>query len=284
MELIDRYLAALIAGDPDAVPLAPGARIVENLRPIRPGEGLWASATGGPSSFAVYVPDADGQAAGFIGMIESDGAPVLLGLRLKADGSGQVTEAEHLVASGLAERNLPNLSSPRPGLLEQVPAAKRLPAERLRAIAATYYDALEKNDSALCPFAADCERHENGLVTAGPTKSAPPPGSTFPPTPDGAAEQIDSGVFSYIARIEHRRVFAADPATGLAMGLSHFRHPMDNIPYEVRLADGTVTMFTPSFAPFDLPAAHIFKVGADERIHEIEAMGFLAPYNSATGW
>jgi hypothetical protein len=33
-----------------------------------------------------------------------------------------------------------------------------------------------------------------------------------------------------------------------------------------------------------LPAAHIFKVGADGQIHEIEAMGFTAPLNSPTGW
>jgi hypothetical protein len=34
---------------------------------------------------------------------------------------------------------------------------------------------------------------------------------------------------------------------------------------------------------FDLPAAHIFKV-VGGKIHEIEAMGFTAPYNSKTGW
>lgn len=282
-ELIDRYLAALVAGDPDAVPLARGVRTVENLRQIKPGEGLWATATGGPASFAVCVPDSGGEAAGFIGMVESDGAPVLLGLRLKLDG-GEIVEAEHLVASGLADRNLPNLQVPRPGLLAEVPSGQRLTADTLRAVAATYYEALTRNDSSLCPFAEDCERHENGLVTAGPVRSAPPPGSSIPPVPSGAAEQIDSGVFTYIARIEDRRVFAADPVTGLAMGLSIFRHPMDNIPYEVRLADGTTMMYTPPFAPFDLPAAHIFKIGADRRIHEIEAMGFLAPYNSPSGW
>ncbi len=36
MELIDRYLAALVAGTPDAVPLAPEIQTVENLRQIRP--------------------------------------------------------------------------------------------------------------------------------------------------------------------------------------------------------------------------------------------------------
>jgi len=37
------------------------------------------------------------------------------------------------------------------------------------------------------------------------------------------------------------------------------------------------------FKPFDLPAMHIFKVWGGQ-IHEIEAMGFMAPYNSPTGW
>jgi hypothetical protein len=37
------------------------------------------------------------------------------------------------------------------------------------------------------------------------------------------------------------------------------------------------------FNPFDLPAAHIFKV-RDNRIHEIEALGFTMPYMSKGGW
>jgi hypothetical protein len=283
VQLTDRYLAALVAGDPGAAPLAPGVRTVENLQPITPGEGLWATASGGPASFAIHVPDPARQTAGFIGMLESGGAPVLLGLRLAAEG-GQITEAEHLIASGLAEANLPNLREPRPGLLAEVPAGQRLRDEDLLAIGATYYDALVANDSSLSPLAPDCERHENGLVTAGPDTGAPPPGSSFPAVASACAAQIDSKAFTYIADIDNRRLFAADPVTGLAMGLSMFRHPMDNVPYEIVLADGTTTMHTPAFAPFDLPAAHIFKVGPDRQIREIEAMGFLAPYGSPTGW
>jgi hypothetical protein len=37
------------------------------------------------------------------------------------------------------------------------------------------------------------------------------------------------------------------------------------------------------FKPFDLPAVHISKIWGGQ-IHEIEALGFLAPYNSGTGW
>ena len=37
------------------------------------------------------------------------------------------------------------------------------------------------------------------------------------------------------------------------------------------------------YKPFDLPAAYIFKIQGGQ-IHEIEALRFIAPYNSATGW
>jgi hypothetical protein len=283
IRLTDRYLAALVANEPSAVPLASSLRTVENLKRIKPGEGLWATAMGGPTAFAIHVPDPRLQTAGFIGMIDSSGGPVLLGLRLSVE-DGQIVQAEHLFASGLAEASRPNLQVPRPGLLAEIPPGQRLPQEDLRAVAATYYDALVRNDSTLSPLATDCERHENGLVTAGPDRGAPPPGSTFPPVPTACAAQIDSKVFTYIAGIDNRRVFAADPVTGLAMGLSMFRHPMDNIPCEVVLADGTTTMYAPAFAPFDLPAAHIWKIGPDRQIHEIEAMGFIAPYGSPSGW
>jgi hypothetical protein len=62
---------------------------------------------------------------------------------------------------------------------------------------------------------------------------------------------------------------------------------MDNLPYMVTNTDGSQSERTKddlNFAPFDLPAAHIFKIGADGMVHEIEAMGFTAPYNSPTGW
>ena len=61
----------------------------------------------------------------------------------------------------------------------------------------------------------------------------------------------------------------------------------DNLPYEVTHTDGSKSERNREnmpFEPFDLPAAHIFKVGADGLVHEIEAVGFVAPLNSPTGW
>src|SRR5262249_57134860 len=82
IRLTDRYLAALVANDPSAASFADGARTVENLQQIKPGEGLWVTASGGPAAFAIHVPDPQRQAAGFIGMMEQGAGQVLLGLRL----------------------------------------------------------------------------------------------------------------------------------------------------------------------------------------------------------
>ena len=168
--------------------------------------------------------------------------------------------------------------------MTEVPAGQRKDHDELIKIGASYYDALDDNDGTLMPFAPDCERHENGMITAGANAGAGPNNAGTGSIARDCAGQLSSKVMTYIGPIENRRVFAADPVTGLVMGLSHFRHPMNTGPYQVINTDGTKTMVEMKFAPFDLPAAHIFKIGADGKVHEIEAMGFMAPYNAPTGW
>jgi hypothetical protein len=305
------YLSALVAHNPSAAPLAENIVFVENITKMKPGEGLWKSAVSVPSSFAIYVPDEKNQTAGFLGMMTymapppappaAPGAapkkkaattpapvaadieqPVLVALRLKLE-NGKITEAEHLYA-GITGDNLKTLKTPRSGLLTEVPAGQRKGHDELIKIGASYYDALDDNDGTLMPFAPDCERHENGMITAGANAGAGPNNAGTGSIPRDCAGQLSSKVMSYIGPIENRRVFAADPVTGLVMGLSHFRHPMNTGPYEAINTDGTKTKVEMKFAPFDLPAAHIYKIGADGKVHEIEAMGFMAPYNAPTGW
>jgi len=318
--VIDTYLSALAAHDPDAAPLADDIVFVENIIQMSPGEGLWESVVSGPDSFSIYVPDEVNQAAGYLGMMtymaappapqgtspeeraewaataEKTEQPVLVAMRLKLE-DGKIIEAEHLLA-GIRESatddadspfaNMPapieNLRTPRPGLLAEIPEDKRMDHAKLIEIGLSYYDALDDNDGTLMPFADDCVRHENGMVTAGANAGAGPNNAGTGTIARDCVGQLSSKVMTYIDRIENRRVFAADPVTGLVIGLSHFRHPMDNMPYEVTNTDGTTRQYEMNFAPFDLPAAHVYKIGADGMVHEIEAMGFMAPYNAPTGW
>jgi hypothetical protein len=290
IELAKSYLAAVVAGDPSAVPLAADLKFVENVTRMRPGEGLWRSAASGPTSFAIYVPDVVQQQVGFMGVMEREGEngtePVLVAVRLKLEGR-EIAEAEHIIAT-VNPNNMARLTTPRPGLVTEVPAGSRKSHEELVRIGLSYYDALDENDGTLMPFADDCQRHENGMVTAGPEAG---PGPNADPNRAPVARlcgpQLSSKTFTYIDRIENRRLIAADPVMGLAMGFSHFRHPLTNLPYQVIHTDGSTSERNKenfNFNPFDMPAAHIFKIGADGLVHEIEAVGFVAPYNSPTGW
>jgi len=313
VDATDAYVAALVAHDTSKAPLANDIVFVENVTKMKPGEGLWKSILKGPSTFAIHVPDEATQSAGLLAMVTYMGPaqapqgaspeqraefakknppieqPAIIAIRLKLDAAGKIVQAEHLL-SGVREQQLANLQAPRPGIFSEIPAQQRKSHDELIKIGVSYYDALDDNNGDLSPFAPDCERHENGMITASDKPS------TAPTVPGAAAQpkvardcrgQLSTNTFQYIDKIENRRVFAADPQTGLVMGLSHFRHPMTNLPYKVKAIDGSMVERNSKnmpFAPFDLPAAHIFKVGGDGQIHEIEAMGFTAPYNSPTGW
>lgn len=302
IEATDAYVAAIVAHDPSQAPLADGVAFVENLMRLDPGEGLWASATEGPDGFEIHVPDEELQSAGYIDRMQREHPPlgdnpteaqiadaedgvqdVLVAIRLQFE-DGLITEAEHLVAPVTNPDYLANLQTPRTGLLAEIPENRRLPHNQLMEIGASYYDALDDNDADLFPFAPDCERRENGITTAGANRPPAQSGAGALPIPRDCHGQIESGAFRYIDRIENRRMFAADPVTGLAMGLSHFRHPMDRESYPYTTVDGAQDERVMTNAPFDMPAAHIFKVGPEGQVHEIEAVGVSTPYDSPTGW
>jgi hypothetical protein len=282
IDLVDEYLAALAAHDPRAAPLAPFTRFVENAVPTPIGGGLWRTASGVPTTFKIYVPDSVSEQVGFIGVLEEEGVPVELGLRLRVE-DGLITEAEHLVARNLGEDNLANLQTPRPGLVSFLAPEERVSRAAMLDIGYSYYVALQGSDGSAAPFADDCIRRENGRQTTG--NSAPLPGEEIDFSVFGAlgcAAQLNTRVMSYIKKIDDRRVEIADVETGLVFGLSHFRHPMETKTLGIIGMPGVET-WDVDFDPFDLPAAHIFKI-RDGRIHEIEAMGVMLPYDSPTGW
>jgi hypothetical protein len=281
IKLVDDYMAALVAHDATGLAFADDAVFLENVERKNVGEGLWQSASAVASDFKVYVPDAAAGQVGFLGLMQENGAPVLVGLRLQVE-KGAIVAAEHLVARDLQENQLANLQTPRPALLSEIPEAERKLRSELLAIGYTYYDALDLNQGSLTPFADDCVRFENGWQTS----SNAPRGSDDAMSvlgELGCAAQLDTGAMAYIDQIDNRRVFIADPQTGLVFGLSHFRHAMTQNTFPITGVEG-VTSREVNFEPFDLPAAHVFKIGADGLMHEIEAMGFMLPYGSKTGW
>lgn len=284
-DLVDDYLAAMVAHDPGGAPIAPDAEFVENVEPKTPGEGLWQTASGAPTGFELYVPDPVAGEVGFMGLMEEGGEPVLLGLRLKAE-DGLITEMEHLIARDLSpgregHTNLDNLERPRPVFNRAVPPGERNTREELLGITESYYDAVAEDDGSLAPFADECVRIENGFQTTCKTPPPDPDPAEILRTLD-ADDQLDSGAFSNITRIEPRRVDIADVETGLVCGLSQLRHPMEETTLDI-VGVPDVETVERDFEPFDTVALHVFKIGGGE-IQAIEAVGFRAPYDSPTGW
>lgn len=292
IDIADSYIAAVAAHDPGAAPLSDRVAFVENVTAMRPGEGLWAAAAGDAGGFRIYVPDPIEGTIGMMAVLDrrtADGiVPALLAVRLKIV-HGEITEAEHLVADVPPEAHAARLETPRPNLTAVVPESDRMSRAELAAIAGTYYDALDLSDGDLAPFADDCEREENGLITAGPGLPPAPfdsvdvNGRRPPPVARDCAGQMSSRRFAYIDSIDNRRIVAVDPVQGLAMGLSHFRQSMTRGPQRMIAADGSQVMWEEKRDPYDLPAAHIFKI-MDGQIHEVEAIGIFVPYGSQTGW
>ena len=275
------YLAGLVAHDPTIVKWAPDVKFVENTVPMKPGDGLWKTASAIPTTFKIYVPDPVAQQIGFLGVMQENDRPIEIALRLKLV-DGQIAEAEHLIARNLSTTSLVNLVVARPAFSAKVPEDLRSPRDEMLKIGASYYEALVTADANNAPFADDCVRRENGMQTT----SNPPlkPGATSLQIMGamGCEAQLKTHTFDYIKRIEPRRVWIADPETGLVFGLSQFRHPMEEKSLKIVGVPGVDTV-PMNFKPFDLPAAHIFKISGG-KMHEIEAMGATMPYNSKTGW
>lgn len=289
--MADGYAAALVAHDPAKAPLAAGLVTVENVKKIAPGEGLWKTATGAPTEFQVHVADPVSQQVGLLAMMQVEGKPTLVGIRLKREG-GKIVEAEHMVAGNLGPGQLANLTTPRPALMREVPYEYADSRGRLIHIGMSYYDSLDNNNGSQTPFADDCERRENGFQTARNPMVRNTPGGNGQTDPAfaflgglGCEAQMDTNMWEYIDTIENRRVEIADTVTGLVWGMSHFHHDMKEEKYRLLGVPGTEyrVIRASTGAGFDMPAIHIYKVWGGQ-MHEIEAMGIVVPYMTPTGW
>jgi hypothetical protein len=313
--IADAYVAALVAHNPSKAPMA-NVKFTEQAQQQPLGEGLWKTAVSASTTYKIAVADPVAGQLGVFVMMKADVGPppqspnrgnappappqkgpydIQLAVRLKVQNK-LITEAEHIYAHITQPSQLANLQMPRPAFAATVPPAERSPRNIMLLIANSYYDAIVQSDGDATPFADDCGRRENGMHTAG-VGAPPPPAAASLGAPSGGAapvgpggfriqgcrEQLTSRAMSYINSIDLRRVWIADEEKGLVFGMTMFRHPMTDKFVMILNPDGSTTERPMNFNPFDLAAAHIFKISGS-KIHEIEAMGFTLPFNSKNGW
>ncbi len=295
VDLMQKYVGALAVNNPKELPLADNVKFTENsdkgidILPV--GKGLWETASGGPTEFQIYAADPDAQAAACLVVMKEKDKDIMLGARIKLE-NGKIIEAEHMVVRGGAMSqtpfsSMPSLQKARPGFSEDIPIPEQMKRDDLLKIGLSYYDALTSEDGTRAPFAKECERHENGMTTAGGTPPKPeelPPGVAMPTggfgnIPMDCEGQLSAGVFSYITEIKPRMV-VADVQKGLSVGFSMFRHDgTKRLPKDAAAGTDNKTQW----GQFNLAAMHIYKI-RNGKLYEIEAPGAMLPYGVKSGY
>lgn len=294
VDLMKDYLAALVAHNPKAVPFDKEVKFTENTANIPVGDGLWTTASSGPTEFQIYAADPlMQQVACLVMMKETKYGNSLLGVRL-ALRRGKISEAEHYVVRQGLSNAMPNLQKPRPGLVEDLAPEDRTPREQMRDAGLSYYDALVGGDGTLAPFAQECERHDDGEISVGGNREAP---GRFPAAdeatlsdlgravlaaPNTCAGQISAGVWGYMSAITNRRLVVVDEQKGLAVGCSVLNHDAKLKTMKLKGVPGLESVPSVQLL-FNMPSMHFFKIKKG-KIYEIEDIGVSVPYGTKSGW
>jgi len=296
VSIADRYFAAALARDTTRLPLDPAVRLTENTEALPVGQGLlWRGLSAPLGKFRIDVVDPEsGQIA--IGTVAKiGGQPYLTAVRLKVRAN-RIVEIEQLLANNIQPLAMPNLVEPRRPLLEDVPPSERNTRADMVRIANSYFDALTSEDSSRAYFAPDCVRHEMGLRTTG---NKAPLNLMLPAnvpveaqqrmrilmngiTVRNCREQIDSGAFADLQKIEPRRPIVVDVEKGLVAAFPMFIQNGDVRPSKLVGYPGLDRL--PAPLPFTTQWLEIFKIHGG-MIHEIEAPVMLPLYYGAgNGW
>ena len=172
--VVNQYIAALVAHDPKRVPLS------ETLSTPRTSVMNSATASGRPSkgrgNYKHVFADPDFGQVALMGTMVEAGAPLLMSLRLRIE-LGRITEIESIYfrPGGGGPNNIAAMDAPSQarGHVVQVDSpAQQMSRQELIAVADGYFTGLQHNDgkgingTGTYPFTDDCSRIENGSSTA----------------------------------------------------------------------------------------------------------------------
>lgn len=279
---MNRYLAALAKHDPSNLPIASNAKLTQNTKPVKLGEGTWKTIK--HMTFrGETISDPSTEQVVFFGAIQEQ-YPSLLVVRLKI-ARRKITQVETTVAHGtnpvLPPRDgfevtpdLPLLAVIKPFLESTIPPSQQSSRSQLIADANAYFDGIE-HEPGHVPFAPGCNRIENGqLTTNNPTNTEGLP-------PLSCEGQFKAKLFTYISVVRDRRFPVVDVSRGLVVAMGVFDIPGS----KVWIRDGKAIPAPPAIRnPRSNVLNEIFKIEGG-KIQLIQAFNIAdAPYGTSTGW
>lgn len=295
-DLVEQYLDAMIAHDPEQVPIADDFRMTENGQQLPVGDALWKTMIG-KGVYRLFVTDVEAGQVGVLGTVVEQsnapgGAPAAIALRLKVEDL-QIAEAESLVVRpggggfGNPAAVMEGLGQPHELFLQPIPEDERMSRDDLIRVANMYFSGMEQNDgTGEYPFTDDCERFENG----GLSTNVPTPADETRPDPAtanmysnqwGCLEQFESGLIHFVWRIRDRRFVAVDPEFGLVYSFVFFDHALgEDRTYQT--PNGRTVTAGP-IDPHTWQIAELFRI-ENGLIRRIEAILTRSPYGMHSGW
>ena len=284
--VMNSYLQALVSHDPAKLPTLRNVKYTENGVRLNPGDGLWQTASAMPT-YRLDVIDEEAGQVGLLGRISENGNNNWFAVRLKVEQNHKVSQIETLINRSISAgpgagppggANKGN-TEPHPLMAEVIPKDKRLRRADLARIGNSYFTGMADEDSsANVPFSSQCQRRENGTVTA-----------NNPDSPKGSMQwldcksQFDTGFSVIVTNIRERRFSIVDRTKGLAFGWGYFDHDGTHAKFS-RTLDHTPADVAPTFRqPITFYIAEVFKID-EGKIRQIEAVLTTVPFRMESGW
>ena len=249
----------MLAHDPEKLHTSSRVRFTEDTVEMRLGDGLWKTITALRPYRQDFIDVREG-VAGTHTVVEENGKPVLLALRLKVFALA-LTEVETMVVRSRQEGVLfqPDaFTTPNPGMAYEPTKSELNERDEMIRIASLYPAGLRAGSFLTpdVPMSSDAYRFENGQKMAGP-------GCTFRPP---SCEDMKRQQIPKLAGITYR-VVAVDEEMGIVW-------------LRLDFGPGSVPGGQPNtmFSTFEA-----FKV-YDGKIHAAEAILEVAPVATPSGW
>jgi hypothetical protein len=281
---MNNYLSALMKHDATGLPVTRDLKYTENGVQLPLGDGLWRTAAGLPTYRLDVIDEQAGQ-VGLLGRISENGNNNWFAVRLKVEKGRKISQIEALVNRSIAAgppagapRSTGN-TEPHPLMMQPIDPDKRLPRATLAAAGNAYFTGLDTEDSGRnVPFSPECQRRENGTVTANNTTAEKGSMSWL-----DCKSQFDTGFSVIVTAIRERRFEVVDPVTGLAFGWGYFDHNGSVAKFSRTLDHAQADVAQSFRQPVTFYIAEVFKV-VDGQIRQIEAVLTTVPYEMKSGW
>jgi hypothetical protein len=287
--VMNQYLAAVVAHDPKRLPLSEDVMYTENDQVMEVGDGFWKTAAG-LGNYKHYFADPEMGQVAFMGTMQEAGVALLLSLRLRIE-LGRITEIESVYfrSGGAGPNNIPAMDQAGKAediWFKSIPPAERLSRQQMIAIADGYFTGLQKNDgkgiqgTGTYPFTNDCHRIENGAPTTNVPRPANEPPGTINAFAMDCLSQFKLGYYFVVQAIHGRRYPLVDSERGVVWAHAVFDQGTVN---EGTLSDGRKQVFKGFNRPSSILVTEAFLI-ENGKIRRVEMIGPGVPYHLNSPW